>query len=468
VVYRRVIERRVYPDGGTGSSYASRMTYGRPEYDGSCADCVIVEQRNNTGTLLTRSKHYFYGSPRLSFDISPVDYPGWKEGREYQTENFASNGTTILTRVNNTWQQRAAVSWWTGSSDLAPPNDPRLSDTTNTLVDTNQVSKQTFTYDDTVPFNNRSDVYEYDFGNGAAGALVRRTHTDYLKTNSVNSTDYTTTSIHIRSLPTQIQVFDASGVEKSRSTFEYDNYANDGNHAPLQAQSNISGLDSGFTTSYTTRGNLTRTTGWILSSGTQLNSYNQYDVAGNVLKTIDPRGYATLFEFNDRFGSPDSEAQSNTAPTELGGQTSYAFATKVTNAAGHISYAQFDYYLGRPVNGQDPNGIVASGSYNDSLDRPTQIRRAAGTGADNQTTFEYDDTNRVVTTKSDLNSNNDNGLVSKVLYDGLGRTTETRLYESTSNYITTQQQYDPLGRVNQTSNPFRPYLSESAVWTNGF
>lgn len=83
---------------------------------------------------------------------------------------------------------------------------------------------------------------------------MRRTHTDYLKTNSVNSTDYTTTSIHVRSLPTQIQVFDASGVEKSRSTFEYDNYANDGNHAPLQAQSNISGLDSGFTTSYTTRG----------------------------------------------------------------------------------------------------------------------------------------------------------------------------------------------------------------------
>ena len=65
------------------------------------------------------------------------------------------------------------------------------------------MSKQTVTYDDTVPFNNRADVYEYDYGNGAAGALVRRTHTDYLKTNAVNSIDYTTTSIHIRSLSTQ-------------------------------------------------------------------------------------------------------------------------------------------------------------------------------------------------------------------------------------------------------------------------
>lgn len=464
VVYRRVTERRLYPSGGAGSTYSSRMTYSRPETTSTNAGYVIVDQLNNTSTLLTRSKHYFYGSPKLSFGISSIDYPGWKEGREYQTESFASNGTTILTRVANTWQQRAAVTWWTGSADLAPPNDPRLSETTNTLVDTNQVSKQTFSYDDTVPFNNRSDVYEYDFGSGAAGSLVRRTHTDYLKTNSVNSTDYTTTSIHIRSMPTQIQVFDASGVEKSRSAFEYDNYASDGNHAPLEPRSGISGLDSSFTTSYSTRGNLTRTTGWILSTSTQLYSYNQYDVAGNILKAIDARGYATTFDFTDRYGAPDSEAQSNSAPAPLGGLASYAFATKVTNAAGHISYTQFDYYLGRPVNAEDTNGIVASGSYNDSLDRPKQIKRAIGTGAENQTSFDYDDPNRTVTTTSDRDSNTDGGLVSKVVYDGFGRTKETRQYEGGTNFILVEQQYDALGRSNQISNPYRP-LSETAVWT---
>src|SRR5215203_4476916 len=244
IVYRRVTERRLYPDGGTGSTYASRMTYSRPETTTTNAGYVIADQLNNTGTLLTRSKHYFYGSAKLSFGISPVEYAGWKEGKEYQTENFAGNGTTVLTRVTHTFQQRAAVSWWAGSADLAPANDPRLTETINTLVDTNQVSKQTISYDDTVPFNNRADVYEYDFGTGAAGSLVRRTHADYLKTNSVNSTDYTTTSIHIRRLPTQVQVFDGAGVEKARSTFEYDNYANDTNHAPLTARSSISGLDS--------------------------------------------------------------------------------------------------------------------------------------------------------------------------------------------------------------------------------
>jgi RHS repeat-associated protein len=465
VVYRRVTERRVYPGGGTGSTYASRMTYSRPESTATNAGYVIADQLNNTGTLLTRSKHYFYGSAQLSFGISPIDYPGWKEGREYQTENFAGNGTTILSRVTNTWQQRAAVSWWAGNADLAPPNDPRLSETTNTLVDTNQISKQTFSYDDTVPFNNRSDIYEYDFGNGVAGSLVRRTHTDYLKTNPVNSTDYTTTSIHIRNLPAQTQVFDGAGVEKARSNFEYDNYASDGCHAPLEPRSNISGLDSGFTTSYVTRGNLTRTTNWILSTSTPLYSYSQFDVAGNALKVIDARGYASSFDFSDRYGAPDTEAQGNTVPSELGALGSYAFATRVTNAAGHVSYVQFDYYLGRPVNAEDANGIVASGSYNDNLDRPKQIKRAIGTGAENQTSFDYDDTNRIVTTTSDRDSNVDNGLVSKIVYDGFGRTKETRQYEGGTNFILTEQQYDALGRSSQTSNPYRPYLNETAVWT---
>ena len=96
---------------------------------------------------------------------------------------------------------------------------------------------------------------------------------------------------------------------------------------------------------------------------------------------------------------------------------------------GHIAYSQFDYYLGRPVNAQDANGIVASGSYNDALDRPKQVKRAIGTAVENQTTFAYDDTNRMCTTTSDRNSNNDNGLVGKLVYDGFGRTSETRQYE---------------------------------------
>ena len=52
-----------------------------------------------------------------------------------------------------------------------------------------------------------------------------------------------------------------------------------------------------------------------------------------------------------------------------------------------------------------------------------------------------------------------------MLYDGLGRTTESRQYEGSGHYTAVQTQYDALGRAYKASNPFRPWNSETAVWT---
>jgi RHS repeat-associated protein len=91
--------------------------------------------------------------------------------------------------------------------------------------------------------------------------------------------------------------------------------------------------------------------------------------------------------------------------------------------------------------------------------------RASGTAAQSQITIGYDDANRTVTTTSDQAAYNDNALKSQVLYDALGRTIESRQYEGGTNYIATQMQYDVMGRAYKTSNPFRPWQSETAVWT---
>ena len=82
------------------------------------------------------------------------------------------------------------------------------------------------------------------------------------------------------------------------------------------------------------------------SSTGSISSYAQYDIAGNVVKSINGRGHATLFDFSDRFGTPDGNAQANLGATELGSQATYAFATKVTNALSHITYSQIEYYMG--------------------------------------------------------------------------------------------------------------------------
>jgi RHS repeat-associated protein len=475
-IFRRVVEKRVLPDG---VNVEGRTTFSRPE---SCTDTnctsmtnlgyVDFDEKDANSNLLALQRHYFNGggaaySMTQHWIIPPIVDD--MEGRETQTDSYDSNGTTLLRHTVDTWEAATVLG-----------QGPHVIEIDSTLSDTNQVSKQTFSYD---TYGNRTDNYEYDYGSGAAGSLVRHTQTGFLTT--LNGSDYacdrSTTCgssanvanvIHIRSLPTQTSVYDSGGTERSRVTFEYDNYTSDTNHASLVDRASISGLDSGFTTSYTTRGNGTASMHYLLVSGSvtgSITAYAQFDIAGNAVNVIDARSDATTFEFTDKFGAPDGDTETNTAPTELStpGQYSYAFATKVTNAANQIVHVQFDFDTGRPVNAEDVNGVVSRGySDNETLDRPTKIIRASGVGGvQNQTTFAYDDANRSVTTTSDLTSNTDGLLVSNGLYDGLGRTTDSRQYEGSSHYIAVQTQYDALGRAYKVSNPFRPWQSETAVWT---
>jgi RHS repeat-associated protein len=456
----------------------SRQTYSRPENSaGDNLGYVIVDHLDAGGALLARQRHYFHGSPRSSFDGTPVSYSKWKEGREYRTESFDANGATLLQRSDTTWQQPVDGSAWPltqpETSDGARPNNPQITQTTTTLPDTNQVAKQTFSYDSN---NNQTDVWEYDFGPGPPPAYpTRHTHTDYLTSGYDTNTD-----IHLRNLPSQRLVYavnTSTGAETlaSYTTYEYDLYDNSPNHAPLVDRPGISGLDGGFTTGYTTRGNVTKVSRWQDTTGGWVYTYTQCDIAGNVVKAIDGRGFAADFYFNDCFGSADDDARSNSGAPELVGGFSYAFPTRVTNALGHTAYTQYDYYLGVPVNAEDANGVVSSVAYNDTLDRPTQGiqgRYIVGVGVPaerRQTAFTYDDTNLVITKTSDLSTFADNVLTSKSYYDGLGRTWRDAAYEGAT-WTIKDTQFDAFGRVSQVSNPYRAADPGSAsppsgLWT---
>lgn len=469
-VYRRVIEKRGYKDDNV---LATTSRFSRPEsLSGELIQTtgfVDADGRDSIGNLLSRSRHYFYGFAAAE---SAIGYYPWKTGKQHKIESIDVDGATVLRRTTQVWQLRASVSWWSSwcpgcPADNQPDNDSRVIESRSELTDVSPalVSQQTYGYDDTVPYNNRNNVKEYDFGNGAPGALFRETRTTF-----ITASGYTDTSVHLRGLPTQVSVYDGGGVERARSTFEYDNYTQDGNHAALINRSGISSFDSAFNTSYLTRGNVTASTNYLLTNGAvtgSVSNYLQYDIAGNVVKTIDGRGYATTLDFSDRFGSPDGNARLNSEPLELSsvGQASYAFASSATNALGQTVYTQRDYYLSKPVDGEDANGIVSSSYYNDALDRPTQAKQAVGTSAESHTSSSYDDAGRATTSSGDLNSTGDGVLTSKSLYDGLGRTTETRQYEGGTNYIATQTEYDALGQPFKTSNPFRPWQGENALWT---
>ena len=492
VIFRYVIERRVY----SGSACESRTQYSRTGE---------VKTYDGTGThLIGLSKHYFEGDAFLSMVEDParpsaINFSPWKEGRELKTEVFdiVAGSPVLKQTIEHTWQQPGASSTWpliSGQEEtslLAKPNNPQITETKTTLVDTNQVAKQTFKYD---RYSNRTDVYEYDFGASGLGGLIRRLHTDFLTTHP-SGADYacnpTTTCgnsasidnvVHLRSLPTQQQVFDASDIERSKQTFEYDNYSTITSHAALIPRPNVSGLcaevktitpcDNSNPAAFTKRGNVTAASQYVLGTAVVVNTYSQYDIVGNVVKTINPRGYETTFEYGDVYGAPDGNARLPSAPLKLSqvSEVSYAFPTIITNAKLHKVYSQFDYNTGQAVDVEDANGVVSSSYFNDLLDRPTQVRRAVGTTLQNQTTVTYDDVARSITVSSDRDANNDNILVSKSFYDPLGRTVGTRQYEGGTQYIAIEkipfevvQDGSNWRVISRTSNPYRQ--GEQVRWT---
>lgn len=125
----------------------------------------------------------------------------------------------------------------------------------NSAYETNQKAKQHFDYDSN---NNVTDSWEYDFGAGTFGGLVRHKKTVYM-----NTTGYTGTgdaAPNLLSLPTEEYVYDSAEQMKAKTTYEYDTYMQG-----LADRTNISGharteTPSKFTASYLTRGNMTAVT----------------------------------------------------------------------------------------------------------------------------------------------------------------------------------------------------------------
>lgn len=486
-IHRRVTARRVYSDGAT-NTLESRQAYSHSYSLNPNRAEVLVKQYGATNNLLAQDRHYFAGHPQESLSISPWDNGLWSDGREDKTESLSLSdpNPTVLHKVEQTWQQSGNSGlniWWQNGLNNGPSMNPRVVETVTTLMDSspNKVAKQTAInpVNPTVvgfdQYNNQTDSWETDYGNGAPGVWLRHAHTDYLTTQTVNGTTYNydtiagtssspdvANTIHLRRLVKEQLVYavnSTTGADAATAAadtrFYYD-------QTSLKPYSGISGHDSAYTDSYRTRGNLTRASRWRdLPTTAWLNADQEYDIAGNVWRSTDARGNAISFDYTDCFGAPNGEARSDTAPSELGTQHGYAFVTSVANALSQTSYAQYDFYLGLPVDGEDINGVVASGYYTntqgqtDPLDRPFKVVTAVGTSVQSQTSFSYNDAARIVTVTSDRAAYNDNALKTETFYDRLGRTTETHTYETASSYVISKQEYDALGRVKRTYNPYR-------------
>lgn len=281
---------------------------------------------------------------------------------------------------------------------------------------------------------NATAVRQYDYGTNAPGALLKTTNYSYL-----HSSNSTYVGLNIVDKATSVTVYDGSGNMMSQTINEFDNY----NHSN-QAMTASSAMqhDSSFGTNYTTRGNMTAVSRWRNTDGAFLTSSFQYDDAGNILSTVAPLGDKTSCSFVDSWSNSHCVPSGNTA----------AFPTKVTNALGQSTTAQYDPCTGLIGNSTDPNVRTTSYIY-DFANRAKQILHPDG-GAE---TFCYsDDPNGACYSPSVLSSTAaDTVTTTKTLYDGLGRVVQTQLLSDLAGVDKVDTTYDSVGRVQSMSNPYR-------------
>jgi RHS repeat-associated protein len=462
-VYRRVTERRLYKEGHV---LVNKQTFSKPEHTQN-GNAGFVEKKvydSNGTTLLSSEKHYFYGSANDTFNIwQPFARAAWKIGREYRTE-FYDAGGNLLRAVDQAWQQRAPVSWWTGNPDGAPSNDPRVYQTITTLE--NGLSARTlYGFDPTVPYNSRVDVYEFDYvAPGGTETLLRLTHTDYEK--SAAYTDPPPTGAYLRNLPKQQWVStDGWGNNRvSRTDYGYDELA------PTD-RPNITGHDPAYSTARTVRGNLTSVTRYADAAGASgpVTTITHYDIAGNIVSVTDANGNATQISYADSFCNDNGVRCGGTFTPNT-----YAFPTVVTSHVPDVSSELnpsypagtfgsttpltstnvYDFYTGLVYTATDANNQTTRMEYADPLERPTAQVRPDPTGG--RTDISYAADGRSVHVFTDLDGSR--RLESYQYFDGLGRLVRTQQYENSvaqTPWLTVDTQYDALGRARRTSMPYR-------------
>ena len=249
---------------------------------------------------------------------------------------------------------------------------------------------------------------EYDYGNGAPGALLRTTTTSYL---ALNNSTYL--SANLLDLPSSVQVT-GSG-PGAYTTFNYDETG-----SPAGAH-----------------GNLTSTRRWLNTNGSYLVTSNVYDTYGRVTSATDPKNNPPTTYGYLPYSCPTGTGYAGSGPT------------KVTNALGQVTYNCYDLTAGLLNSTTDPNSQTTSYLY-DNMYRTTQVNNPDG----GQATFAYPTPNEV-----DIGEKMDNSghyKTASLLVDGLGR----KIRQIASNGETTPYDqadtcYNGNGRVSFQSYPYQ-------------
>jgi RHS repeat-associated protein len=457
-----VTEKRVYDAGNTlisKTKFTTPTSYTAGVISASRGGVVRdVELLDATDNRLSKSRHYFYGGPNGDYGLLVP----WWHGKEFRSETFDSDGATLMRVVENDWRQRAPS--WCGTvwpcnanpAEQAPTNNPFVVETKATLVDGNLVSKVSAvnpTLDINSPgswsfdaYNNQTDSWQYDYGTGQFGALVKHIHTSYIN----NVTPPSQGSLYFSSLTDTTSVYAViSGQEYFAASTQtvYDEYG----LYPLFTYGTVTGWQEPGGV----RGNPTTVRRWLDTTGGWIETHARFDQLGNPRQSWDAMGRLTETDYTDVF-------------TDNTDHHTYAFPTIVTSpipdSTGHgsssafVTHALYDYYSGLVKTTTDTNGQTTTYEYNDLLDRLTKVINPTGGG---WTAFEYGDTVGNLYVKTTTTFDETRNLESYNYFDGLGRSVRSFSPKGGGVWVVADTQYDAAGRVSRVSKPYETNQSPS-------
>jgi RHS repeat-associated protein len=438
---RWVISRTKNANDGTGSH--------RWTYTYNSGNTVV------TDPLLNDVKHIFgYLAGCQQYETQTQYYQGsYTSGTLLKTVNTTYSGST---ESENTWSTQV-----TAPINLVPTS-------VTTVWQNGQTSEVTKSYDSgysyidyygsTTDLSGKPNVGIYgrvvseqatDYGNGAAGPVLRTTNTSYAWQSNSNYL-----SNNLLDLPSQVATFAGTGSSGACgangavacTTYGYDESG---------LQSSGIGTSDQHANGESHPGNQTSVHRWLNGStvgqgpctGTVSNGYlissKVYFDTGEVDTSTDPCAYLTTYQYS---------------PTYY-----YALPTTVTNALGQITTYTYDPDTSLVLTMKDPNGqttgLQTAYTY-DVMRRLTEINYPDG----GQTTACYSDIGgtctksgppyeAVVTTA--IASSPTLNKVSTTVFDGLGRVSQTQLNSDPSGPTYTLTTYDAVGRKSQVYNPTR-------------
>jgi RHS repeat-associated protein len=410
------------------------------QYSVAATSPYTVAQIAPDGTRTERLLHP--GRDNLSIKFGFDDA---RTGMAYEERVYEYSGGPMLRRTLTKWTFDGP----TPGGDATAMRNQRIDRQVEILLDTGgDALTNTTTYDYDLQLNLiRTNRYGFaslsqttaqtgDMSVIPAGVLIRTEETDYVATSAYLNRQ-------LIGLPSETRVKDAGGLTVARTEIFYD----EGAYPVLSYGSSFSGWSDPATTA---RGNPTTTRRWVEVAGPFIDTHTQYDQFGNPRKSWDGRCNLTEIEYSSLFEYAFPTLTRTPAPDADGNCAS-------VSTTGFATNYDFDFTTGLATSMTDPNGVITKFYYDDPFNRLSQVVRADNVPATrNQTSVFYDDMNHQVTTTRDRDAFGDNVLKNIVIYDGLGRTIETRIYETATSYITTVRNYDSMGRVRQTSNPYRP------------